>query len=157
MHSVFPLPNSSLFLCHCFSEETESHVWEYILNSQRISENLFPLLSLEICFLQKAAASWDSLSFSLFLSSVLTTQAHPLPPRVVYRALLSQPHCPFTQITRASWLLYPWAGLSQKTARVMGQQVHSGPLRAFVGVGGWGMKSQQHSENNAVRIPTPVS
>ena len=86
------------FLCHCFSEETESHVWEYILNSQQISENLFPLLSLEICFLQKAATSWDSLSFSLFLSSVLTTQAHPH-PRLVDRALLSEPHCPFTQIS----------------------------------------------------------
>ena len=135
---LFPLPNSLFFFfpCHCFSEETESHVWEYILNAQQISENLFPLLSLEICFLQKAAASWDSLFFSLFLSSVLTTPAHL--PLGWSAGLCSPSH---TVLSHRSpeppdFFIHEQGLLSQKTASVVGQQVHSGPLRACVGVGG---------------------
>lgn len=118
---LFPLPNSFFFSPrHCFSEETESHVWEYILNAQQISENLFPLLTLEICFLQKAAASWDSLSFSLFLSSVLTTQAYL---SLGWSAGLCSPS--HTVLSHRSskppdFFIHEQGLLSQKTARVIG-------------------------------------
>ena len=78
----------------------------------------------------------NSLFFSLFLSSVLTTQAHF--PLGWSAGLCSPSH---TILLHRSpeppdFFIHEQGLLSQKTARVVGQQVHSGPLRACVGVAG---------------------
>lgn len=81
----------TLFFPTSLFQETESHVWEYILNAQQISESLFPLLT------SKSASygrQLPPLGLPLLQPFSLFSLNHPsLPlPRLVCRGLCSPSH-----------------------------------------------------------------